>query len=290
MGRTTKLFRTSLPVFALMLITATSCLGQVFPLANAFSHNDYLRKKPLYEALDNGFTNIEADIFLINDKLIVAHYFPYFKSKRTLEALYLKPLADYIKNNKGAIYSNYQQPITLMIDIKTGADKTYAALKPLLAKYSSLLTSYDNGVIYPGLITIVLSGNRPVATIQNETKRYAFVDDRLNENTAKSTDVYLMSSCKYSRFLHWAGKGTLSEKEDAKFKMAIEQAHAEGKKVRLYAAPENKAVWRYLLASGVDMINTDQLATLKTFLTGAGSSNLQTYQSVNSSPVSAAKN
>lgn len=280
MGHIIKLLRTVVPVFALMLISATSCLAQIFPLANAFSHNDYLHKKPLYEALDNGFTNIEADIFLINDKLIVAHYFPYFKSKRTLEALYLKPLADYIKNNNGTIYSNYLKPVTLMIDIKTGADKTYAVLKPLLDKYASLLTSYDNGIIHPGLITVVLSGNRPVNIIQNESKRYVFVDDRLNENTAKSTDVYLMSSCKYSKFLHWAGKGTIPEKEDVKFKTAIEQAHAEGKKVRLYAAPENKEVWRYLLASGVDMINTDQLATLKTFLTGAGSSNLQTYQPV----------
>jgi hypothetical protein len=194
--------------------------------------------------------------------------------------LYLKPLADYINNNNGLIYNNYQQPITLMIDIKTGADKTYAALKPLLAKYSSLLTSYENGVIHPGLITIVLSGNRPVNTIKNETKRYAFVDDRLNENTAKSTDVYLMSSCKYSKFLHWAGKGALSEKEDANFKMAISTAHQQGKKVRLYAAPENKAVWRYLLAAGVDMINTDELAALKTFLIGVGNTNMQTYQPV----------
>lgn len=167
-----------------------------------------------------------------------------------------------------------------MIDIKTGADKTYAVLKPLLDKYASLLTSYDNGIVHPGLITIVLSGNRPVGTIQNETKRYAFVDDRLNENTAKSADVYLMSSCKYSKFLHWAGKGVISQKEDLKFKIAIEQAHQQGKKVRLYAAPENKAVWRYLLTAGVDLINTDELSTLKTFLTDKENVNLQTYQPV----------
>src|ERR1700740_1393243 len=63
----------------------------VLPLANGFAHNDYLHQHPLFDALGNGFTNIEADIFLEGKKLIVAHYCPFFKSKRTLEALYLEP-------------------------------------------------------------------------------------------------------------------------------------------------------------------------------------------------------
>jgi hypothetical protein len=39
-----------------------------------------------------------------------------------------------------------------------------------------------------------------------------------------------------------------------------------GAKVRLWASPERKAVWDELLKCGVDLINTDQLVTLKNYL------------------------
>ncbi|WP_317193247.1 hypothetical protein [Mucilaginibacter segetis] len=43
-------------------------------------------------------------------------------------------------------------------------------------------------------------------------------------------------------------------------------AHKFGKRVRLWASPENTAVWKELLSCGVDLINTDKLAELKKFL------------------------
>lgn len=47
----------------------------------------------------------------------------------------------------------------------------------------------------------------------------------------------------------------------------ITLAHRYGKKVRLWASPENPVVWDELLQCGVDLINTDKLAKLKKFLT-----------------------
>jgi hypothetical protein len=38
--------------------------------------------------------------------------------------------------------------------------------------------------------------------------------------------------------------------------------------VRFWATPEKVAVWEELRAAGVDLINTDQLADLRRFLTG----------------------
>src|ERR1700755_2095594 len=119
-------------LFIPLLFAQFYCFAQSAPLPNGFAHNDYRHKRPLYDALDNGFTNIEADIFLKNNKLIVAHVFPYFKGKRTLETLYLKPLSERIAANNGKVYTNYNTPVILMIDIKTDAAKTYEALKPLL--------------------------------------------------------------------------------------------------------------------------------------------------------------
>src|SRR6195952_3077744 len=111
-------------LFAFFLIAALQVHSQNFILPNAYAHNDYSHKRPLFDALDNGFTYVEADIFLRGDKLIVAHFLPSLRKKRTLEDLYLKPLQDYVEGK----YNNEQPadcPITLMIDIKSNANKTY---------------------------------------------------------------------------------------------------------------------------------------------------------------------
>src|SRR3569833_2768863 len=132
-------------LFVSLIFTQFYCKAQTTPQQNKNTHNDYRHKHPLFDALENGFTNIEADIFLKNNKLVVAHVFPYFKGKRTLENLYFKPLSERIGQNNGKVYENYNKPVILMIDIKTNAYNTYEALKPLLEKYSSILTHLEDG-------------------------------------------------------------------------------------------------------------------------------------------------
>lgn len=51
----------------------------------------------------------------------------------------------------------------------------------------------------------------------------------------------------------------------------MEQAHAAGYRVRFWATPDldtpaREALWRELVAAGVDHINTDDLAGLQEFL------------------------
>src|ERR1035437_7651778 len=111
----------------LFLLFSHSLVAQIIALPNGHSHNDYKQKHPLTDALNNGFTSIEADVFLIKGKLIVSHIRPFFNKSKTLEALYLKPLYDSISKHNGNVYINYKQPIILLIDIKTNASKTYFA-------------------------------------------------------------------------------------------------------------------------------------------------------------------
>lgn len=244
------------------------CKAQSTPLLNGFAHNDYCHKHPLFDALDNGFTNIEADIFLTNNKLIVAHVFPYFKVKRTLENLYFKPLAEIIAENNGRVYTNYNKPVILMIDIKTNAQNTYEALKPLLEKYRSMLTRLENGKIVYGAVTVALSGHKPYVLMENEQDRLAFIDEDLRKVSRDSTmsNMFPMASCKYSRMLRWDGKGIFPVAERTKLCAFVAIAHSMGEKVRLWASPERKAVWDELLKCGVDLINTDRLVTLRKYL------------------------
>jgi hypothetical protein len=254
-------------IILLLNLIQFHCKAQIALLPNGFAHNDYLHKRPLFDALDNGFMNIEADIFLKGNKLVVAHIFPFFKRKRTLEATYFRPLSERVATNNGSVFAGYSKPIILMIDIKTGADNTYRMLIPLLEKYKSMLTGIENGKIVYRSVTIVLSGHKPYNLIENSQDRLAFIDEdlrRVSRDTSYS-NVFTLASCKYSKMISWDGNGLFTEQERAKLCSFVAMAHRQGEKVRLWASPERKVVWDELLKCGVDLINTDKLAMLRDY-------------------------
>lgn len=243
-------------------INAQECV-----LKNAHAHNDYKHKHPLSDALKNKFISIEADIFLINNKLIVSHTYPIIKKKKNLDYLYLKPLLDSCLQNNGKVYTNCNESIILLIDIKSNAEETYKKLKETLLPYSSILSKYENGKIMTNAVTIIITGNKPFAVLQKESLRYAFIDQSLlglDKHIEQTT--CLMASTKYSNVLTWKGKGEIPKEEKEKLILLVKLAHQQGKKVRLWASPENKKVWNELLNCGVDLINTDQLELLGAFL------------------------
>lgn len=254
-----------LSILILPILISLNAYPQNISLPNAYAHNDYWHKRPLYDALDNGFTHIEADIYLRDNTLVVAHVLPRLRMHKTLDSLYLKPLMACI-NGKGDHCPDF--PITLMIDIKSDANETYLALKQLLEKYRPFLSVCEDGVYKQGKITIVLTGHKPVELLRAEKSRLAFVDEDLLE-VRKDTIVqnfYQTASCRYSHILNWRGDGPIPSVEQQRLCNYVSQAHRYGKKVRLWASPENAIVWRALLDCGVDLINTDQLEKLKNFL------------------------
>jgi hypothetical protein len=231
-------------------------------LSQGVSHNDYLQKRPLQDALDAGYINIEADIFLHHGKLVVAHWFPYLKGARTLDELYLEPLSLHVKqhrNDAGFL------PITLLIDIKSSPEKTYLALNELLQNYRDVLTCYQNGQVRQGPVNIVLTGRKPVQLIQRETERWVTMDDFLNAPATETNPFcFTMASCRYSRIIKSKNKLTADEK--TRLRSWVNIAHRNGKKARLWASPERDEIRTDLLECGIDLINTDRLNDLKRFL------------------------
>jgi putative flavoprotein involved in K+ transport len=65
-----RLLSGALVLFGVALADSPSPTG--VPLPNAHSHNDYLRPRPLLDALDQGFCGVEADVFLVDGDLLVA--------------------------------------------------------------------------------------------------------------------------------------------------------------------------------------------------------------------------
>ncbi len=70
----------------------------------------------------------------------------------------------------------------------------------------------------------------------------------------------------YSKVIRWDGVGDISKADFQKLTELTTRAHAEGKKVRLWASPDHPNAWSTLKEAGIDLINTDDLPGLKAFL------------------------
>lgn len=250
--------------FLVRAIDATA--AEVTPLPHAHSHNDYEHDRPLFDALDHGFNSVEADIYLVDGKLLVAHVRGDVKPERTLEALYLDPLKKRINENGGRVFKNGPR-FTLLIDLKSKPEPTFAALQKVLTKYANMLTTVENGKVREGAVTIVISGERPEFDANDKGPRYVGLDGRPADLASELPAHFMpMISDNWSNQFKWKGAGDMPPKEKAKLKKMVDQAHAAGRVLRFWATPEKEPVWQELQTVGVDLINTDELARLEAFL------------------------
>lgn len=236
------------------------------PLPTAHAHNDYHHDRPLLDALDHRFCNVEADVFLAGTELLVGHDKSELKADRTLESLYLAPLKERAAANGGKIFSDGSR-LTLLVDFKTDGPPTYAALAALLNDYQDLVSGFEDGVWTPRAVDVVISGNRPVALIEQDATRRAAIDGRLSDlqGTAPAELIPLVSDNWRTHF-RWLGEGSMPSQEQAKLRRLAAEAHAQQRRLRFWATPDNPRVWRELRVAGVDLIGTDDLAALHQFL------------------------
>ena len=236
------------------------------PLENAHAHNDYEHDRPFWDAYRVGFTSFEADIHLVGDALLVGHDPEDLRPDRTLEALYLEPMDELCARHGGYVYPAPTQ-VTLLIDIKTEAQSTYAALKPRLERFAARLTRYEDEAVVPGPIIAILSGNRPKEVLASETTRWAFHDGRLPDlDHGIDPQLTPLISDNWAHHFDWDATGPLSESEATKLSALVQKTHAAGARLRFWNLPDEPAAWEALRAAGVDWINTDRLDDLGQFL------------------------
>jgi len=245
---------------------ASTSAAEVVPLEHAHAHNDYLHPRPLLDALDHGFTSVEADIFLVDGELLVAHKREEVRPDRTLEGLYLEPLAERVKENGGHVYKSGSRFI-LLIDIKSKPQATYAKLQKILPNYSEMLSTNEESNVHEGAVTIVLTGERPKIEASNSDLRCVGLDGRIEELGSQLPANFMpIVSGKWEESFNWKGEGEMPADERAKLQAMAKRAHAAGRLLRFWGTPENESVWRELRAADVDLINTDQLQRLQKFL------------------------
>jgi len=252
----------------------------------AHAHNDYVHERPLLDALDHGFRSIEADVFARADSLYVAHNRRDIRPGRTLRKLYLEPLEKYMSGSGPNLYDSVS-PLILLIDIKDDGLTTYQLLDCILVDFTNLLCKTGPEGYRGGRVMVVVSGNRPIEYMQQQRVRRAFVDGRM-EDLKNDHAALLMPliSDRWSNYFSWKGKGTMPEQERLQLREFVLTAHKEGQLVRFWATPdrpgeEREAVWTALLDAGVDLINTDDLEGLRTFLRNSQKSEQKTFFFVN---------
>ncbi|MFE0727132.1 phosphatidylinositol-specific phospholipase C/glycerophosphodiester phosphodiesterase family protein [Streptomyces antibioticus] len=242
------------------------------PLWRAHAHNDYEHPRPLLDALDHRFGSVEADIFLVDGELLVAHSADQLDPARTLESLYLAPLAARVRAHHGSVYRGHRWPLQLLVDIKTEGASTYLVLDRQLRRYQGLFTTYAHGKVRPGAVTAVVSGDRAARVpLAAQSVRHAFYDGRLADLGTTDAAFAPLISDNWTLNFGWLGVGAFPEAERRRLRAIVAAAHARGRRVRFWATPDlagpaRDAVWTELLAAGVDHLNTDDLAGLEAFL------------------------
>lgn len=250
-------------LFLLCFLSANSLHAQprVYTTANAHSHNDYEKPDPFYKAYNHQFGSMEADIFLLkeSDDLFVAHHRSDLDTKRrTLDSLYLQPLARCIRNNNGFVYPDTSRKLVLLIDIKTEAVPALNRLIEQLRHYPELIKA--------STVQIVISGNRPPADSFIVYPSFIFFDGVIGtQYSPEALSRMPLFSGNFSAISKWNGKGFIPENERKELSNTILEVHRNHKPVRFWGAPDSIDAWNELIKLGVDYINTDKVEDLSKF-------------------------
>ncbi|AUD00564.1 alkaline phosphatase [Spirosoma pollinicola] len=228
--------------------------------AQAHSHNDYEQTIPFLQAYDQAFGSVEADIYARNGQLYVAHDSANITPARTLEALYINPIVEKVRANKGKLYANASYGLQWLIDLKTPARLSLPILVRALSAYPDIFGS-------GGPVKVVVSGNVPTPDQFKNYPDWLQFDGRpeVVYTPEQLAHVGLISQA-FPVYTRWNGKGLIVKNERARIQTVIQQVHRQGKKIRFWATPDNINTWKTLMNMGVDYINTDQITPLGHFL------------------------
>ena len=245
-------------IFLLFSTARVVAQTSVYTVANAHAHNDYQHEPPLISAYNNKFGSIEADVFLSDDVIYVAHTESDVQNKKTLEDVYLKPLVEYIKANNGNVYDDATSTLVLMVDVKSEPTTTLNKLIEILSKYPELTQCKT--------LTILVSGNKPYANTFVTYPAYIWFDGLLSSRYRKEelTRIAILSD-NFKEYTTWKGAGDPPAKDWEALKKAVAKGHELGKKVRFWNTPDNEEGWQKVLTLGVDYLDSYTIKALAEF-------------------------
>lgn len=170
------------------------------------------------------------------------------------------------------------ETLILLVDFKADPDKSASLLHEALAPLRPYLSKVDkNGKFTRGKVTILISGNRPkdeslssrpfaervtggrrkrgtaIASSADEG-RYMFIDGRsrdIHSNTDTSLVPMVSVSWRSMQLARFIGRG------EQYMAQMVKQAHDQGKRLRIWGAPNQERAWRQMVRSKVDLLSID---------------------------------
>lgn len=253
------------------------------------SHNDYLRRVPLYQALEAGCISVEADVWLHDDEkfvqdLYVGHSLKALEPLATLKKLYIDPLVGILEHQNanpgthvpeklgrpyGVFDSSPDTSLVLLLDFKTAAKETWVAVQEQLEslRKRGMLTSWDGKMktITQRPITVVGTGKAPFdLIIANSTYRDVFFDaplDQLNDTYTRENSYFASAS-----FPKAVGKFLFrpNSSQTRRVKSQIEAASRNGLKARYWDTPSwpiarRNRIWTFLVENRIGVLNVDDI-------------------------------
>jgi len=226
----------------------------------------------------------------------IEEYIPRISSKRHPHCLPHKIKSAVQQSISGKdnapVINPHDGSLILLVDFKADPNVSARLLDTALGPLKPYLSKVKNGRFEKGKVTVVVSGNRPknhnlypTEPEQTEHKhkpifsspemdmnaeRYLFLDGRMRDlhNQEDSSLVPLISlDWKMIQFRQLVGKG------DEFMQQMSETAHSQGKRLRIWGAPNTERTWTNMLRNNVDWLSIDDHARFARFINKRGWSN-----------------
>ncbi|MBR4167660.1 MAG: alkaline phosphatase [Bacteroidales bacterium] len=245
---------------SLTFLVTLAAYAQQLPIIY-HSHNDYNRTVPFWEAYSQHCASIEADVFLQDGEILVAHNRKDVTAERSLRKMYIEPIVKTFRENGGRMWKGSDDRLQLVVDLKTG--ESLPGVIALAEEYPDVFTT-ENGV------KIVITGDEPAPEDFGKWPAWLWFDGDFKDGKLNYTPEQLkriaMISTDFRKFArNWNGKGRMINSELEAVTKAIETAHEAGKPIRFWDAPEGTTAYFTLHKLGVDFFNTDYPAQCALF-------------------------
>lgn len=252
-----------------LLAVSISVDAQVKLMPNLVLTQEFQTEKEIWPTFTQGVVHYEAHIMYIYGEVFVTEHMPDSANHNlpTLRNTYLLPIYSQYKKNQGKVHANFDEEMYLFLNIKFDPRKTYQKIWEQVSPYHEMLTYRVGPQWHDGKLKVIFVGNAPMRTFQQERVSFAAAQGTV-EDLEKNYDNKLMPLIGID-FLHdfnWNGVGKMPFDEYKKFREIIQNAHKQGKKVRVYNAPEEENVWDVLYTAGVDMISCSNPEAFKKFM------------------------
>lgn len=152
-----------------------------------------------------------------------------------------------------------ENALTLLVDFKADAEKSVSLLHKALEPLQPYLSKIDqNGKLRKGKLTVIVSGNRPrpesLTARDGSGDRYIFIDGRSHDIHSQTDSMLVPMVSLPWRKLQLA---RLIGRGDRYMRKMAQKAHEQGKRVRIWGAPNRESLWTQMVKNNVDLLSID---------------------------------